>query len=382
MEQYLEKQLGCLCERVRPADPHAVEAAKRHWNGIAKPLYGLGKFEELLVKIAGVQKTEDIRLDRKAVVVFCADNGVVAEGVTQTDSSVTAVVTENFARGIASVNRMATVAGADVIPVDIGVLGEIKEPGVRSCRIANGTKNMRREPAMSHEQALEAIHTGITLASELKDAGYDLLAVGEMGIGNTTTSSAVASVILQAPVELVTGRGAGLSNAGLEKKIEVIKEAIALHQPDPEDPLSVLEAVGGFDIAGMCGLMLGGAIYRIPVVLDGLISLVAALLAQKFCPQVTDFLLPSHMGKEPACAMAMEKLGLEASIYGNLALGEGTGAVMLFPLLDMAEAVYRENSTFEDIHVGAYQEFADRESVKPREMTHTEKDSFGKETQA
>ena len=357
MEQYLEKQLSCLCKSVRPADALAVEAAKRHWNGIAKPLYGLGKFEELLVKIAGVQKTEDICLNKKAVVVFCADNGVVAEGVTQTDSSVTAVVTENFARGIASVNRMASVAGADVIPVDIGVLGEIKEPGVRNCRIANGTKNMRKEPAMSHEQVLEAIHTGITLASELKDAGYDLLAVGEMGIGNTTTSSAVASVLLQAPVELVTGRGAGLSNTGLEKKIEVIKEAIALHQPDPEDPLAVLEAVGGFDIAGMCGLMLGGAIYRIPVVLDGLISMVAALLAQKLCPQVTDFLLPSHMGKEPACAMAMEKLGLEASIYGNLALGEGTGAVMLFPLLDMAEAVYRENSTFEEIHVGAYQEF-------------------------
>lgn len=169
------------------------------------------------------------------------------------------------------------------------------------------------------------------------------------------------SVLLQAPVEIVTGRGAGLSNAGLEKKIEVIKEAIALHHPDPEDPLAVLEAVGGFDIAGMCGLMLGGAIYRIPMVLDGLISLMAALLARKFCPLVTDFLLPSHMGKEPACGMAMETLGLEASIYGNLALGEGTGAVMLFPLLDMAEAVYRENSTFENIHVDAYQNFEEEQ---------------------
>ena len=341
MEQYLEKQLHCLCRSVRAADERAVDAAKRHWNGIAKPLYGLGRFEDLLTKVAGIQNTEDIKIDRKAVVVFCADNGVVAEGVTQTDSSVTAVVTENFARGIASVNRMASVAGADVIPVDIGVMGEIKEPGVRNCRIANGT--------------------GIRLASELKDTGYDLLAVGEMGIGNTTTSSAVASVLLQAPVEIVTGRGAGLSNAGLEKKIEVIKEAIALHHPDPEDPLAVLEAVGGFDIAGMCGLMLGGAIYRIPVVLDGLISLMAALLARKFCPLVTDFLLPSHMGKEPACGMAMETLGLEASIYGNLALGEGTGAVMLFPLLDMAEAVYRENSTFENIHVDAYQNFEEEQ---------------------
>ena len=382
MEQYLEKQLHCLCRSVRAADERAVDAAKRHWNGIAKPLYGLGRFEDLLTKVAGIQNTEDIKIDRKAVVVFCADNGVVAEGVTQTDSSVTAVVTENFARGIASVNRMASVAGADVIPVDIGVMGEIKEPGVRNCRIANGTSNLRREPAMSREQALEALHTGIRLASELKDTGYDLLAVGEMGIGNTTTSSAVASVLLQAPVELVTGRGAGLSNAGLEKKIEVIKEAIALHHPDPEDPMAVLESVGGFDIAGMCGLMLGGAIYRIPVVLDGLISLMAALLAQKFCPLVTDFLLPSHMGKEPACGMAMEKLGLEASIYGNLALGEGKGAVMLFPLLDMAEAVYRENSTFEDIHVEAYQSFDEQGPDGTKITPQTETDSFGKEEQA
>lgn len=149
MEQYLEKQLHCLCRSVRAADERAVDAAKRHWNGIAKPLYGLGRFEDLLTKVAGIQNTEDIKIDRKAVVVFCADNGVVAEGVTQTDSSVTAVVTENFARGIASVNRMASVAGADVIPVDIGIMGEIKEPGVRNCRIANGTSNLRREPAMS-----------------------------------------------------------------------------------------------------------------------------------------------------------------------------------------------------------------------------------------
>ena len=169
MEQYLEEQLHCLCRSVRAADERAVEAAKRHWNGIAKPLYGLGRFEDLLTKVAGIQNTEDIKIDRKAVVVFCADNGVVAEGVTQTDSSVTAVVTENFARGIASVNRMASVAGADVIPVDIGVMGEIKEPGVRNCRIANGTNNMRKEPVMSREQALEALHTGIRLASELKD---------------------------------------------------------------------------------------------------------------------------------------------------------------------------------------------------------------------
>ncbi len=357
MEQYFLRQLLCLTERVRQADQKAMEASRRHWDGIAKPIGGLGKMEQLITKIAGIQESADVELDRKAVIIFCADNGVVEEGVTQTDSSVTAVVTENFAKGIASVNRMADLAGADVIPVDIGVAGRIGEAGVRNCRIACGSANMRREPAMTMEQTLEAVHTGIGIAGEMKNAGYHLLAAGEMGIGNTTTSSAVAGVMLGQSAELVTGRGAGLSREGLERKIEVIKDAIALHRPDKEKPLEVLAALGGFDIAGLCGLMLGGAIFRIPVVLDGMISAAAALVAQKLCPAVTDYLLPSHMGREPACVLAMERLGLEPVIYGNLALGEGTGAVMLFPLLDMACAVYRANSTFGDISIQAYEKF-------------------------
>lgn len=355
MEQYLRRQLKCLTEHVRPADTSAVEASKRHWDGIAKPIDGLGKMEQLIAKIAGIQGSADVTLDRKAVVVFCADHGVVEEGVTQTDSSVTLVVTENFAKGITSVNRMAAVAGADVLPVDIGIAGEVQEPGVRNAKIAYGSANLRREPAMTMEQTLEAIHVGISIAGELKDAGYDLLAAGEMGIGNTTASSAVAAVMLEQNVETVTGRGAGLSAEGLEKKIQVIRDAIALHRPDPENPLAVLAALGGFDLAGICGLMLGGAVYRIPVVLDGMISASAALIAQKICPAVTDYLLPSHMGKEPACRLAMEKLGFDPVIWGNLALGEGTGAVMLFPLLDMAYEVYRENSTFADIQITAYE---------------------------
>lgn len=359
MEQYFRQQLECLCRNVKPANREMIAAAHRHWNGIAKPLRGLGHLEEVIARIAGIQQTEDVSLERKAVVVFCADNGVVAEGVTQTDSSVTAVVTDNFARGTASVNRMAAVAGADVLPVDMGVAGELHEPGVRNCKIARGTANLRREPAMTMQQALEAIHTGISLAGELKDAGYDLLAVGEMGIGNTTTSSAIASVLLHQSVKQVTGRGAGLSNEGLERKIQVIEDAIRLHQPDADRPLEVLAALGGFDIAGMTGLLLGGAVYQIPIVLDGMISVVAALLAQAVCPRSTDYMLPSHLGKEPACQLAMEQLGLSPVIHGELALGEGTGAVMLFPLLDMAYAVYRENETFEDIQIEAYKPFAE-----------------------
>lgn len=359
MEPYYRQQLDCLLRSVRPADERYVEAAYRHWDGIAKPLNGLGRFEQMIAKIAGIQGTEQVSLERKAVVVFCADNGVVAEGVTQTDSSVTAVVTENFARGIASVNRMAAIAGAEVLPVDMGVAGEIREPGVRNCKIAWGTANLLKEPAMTMEQAYAAVHAGIGIAGELKDAGYDLLGVGEMGIGNTTTGSAIVSVLLDRPVAEVTGRGAGLSGEGLRRKIRVIEEAIALHRPDRDCPMEVLAKLGGFDIAGMAGLMLGGAINRIPVVLDGMISVAAALVAQSICPAVTDYLLPSHLGKEPACALAMERLGLFPVIHGELALGEGTGAVMLFPLLEQAHAVYRENSTFEDIHIDAYEKFSE-----------------------
>lgn len=357
MEQYYRQQLECMIDKVRPADRAAMEASRRHWDQIAKPIDGLGLMEQMITKIAGVQGRENVRIDRKAVVVFCADNGIVAEGVTQTDSSVTAIVTANFAKGIASVNRMARIAGAEVIPVDIGVAGNVDEPGVVVRKVACGTANFRREPAMTMEQVLAAVYEGIRIASEMKDMGYDLLAVGEMGIGNTSTSSAVASVMLREPVEAVTGRGAGLSEEGLQRKIQVIREALELHRPDPEKPLEVLSLVGGLDIAGMTGLMLGGAIYRIPVVLDGMISAAAALLAKGLCPSVTDFLLASHMGKEPACRLAMERLGLEPVIYGRLALGEGTGAVMLLPLLEMAYEVYKENSTFEDIHVEAYEKF-------------------------
>ncbi|MCD8371092.1 MAG: nicotinate-nucleotide--dimethylbenzimidazole phosphoribosyltransferase [Clostridiales bacterium] len=355
MEAYYGRQIECLCRSVHGTDGSIYAEALRRWDGIAKPIGGLGEFERLIAKIAAIQGQTDVSLSRRAVVIFCADNGVTAEGVTQTDSKVTAVVTENFARGIASVNRMAAVADTDVIPVDIGVAGEIREPGVRDMKIARGTANLRREPAMSMEQTLEAVHHGIALAGEMKDAGYDLLAVGEMGIGNTTTSSAVASVLLRQPPEMVTGRGAGLSSDGLQRKLAVIRDAIALHHPDPDKPFEVLATLGGFDLAGMAGLMLGGAIYRVPVILDGMISGVAALLAQAVCPHVTDYLLASHLGKEPSCALVMERLGLRPVIHGQMGLGEGTGAVMLFPLLDLAYEVYRENRTFADIHIDAYE---------------------------
>lgn len=382
MEALYQRQLELFLKNIRHTDAEAAKEAEKHWDGIAKPIHGLGLLEDEICRIAAIQGSADIHLQKKAVVVFCADNGVVQEGVTQTDSSVTAVVANNIANGIASVNRLAQSAGADVLTIDMGIDGEVDNFAIRNCKIAYGTGNLAKEPAMTRGQALEGIMTGIHLASELKDMGYDLLAVGEMGIGNTTTSSAVIRAMTGLPAEQVTGRGAGLSDAGLQKKIQVVRDAVKLHfgeaaipdmtmrrveckEPEAKnaiqnvgrDPLKVLSCVGGFDIAGMCGLMIGCAINHVPVILDGMISLAAAVLVQALCPAAVDYMIASHLGKEPACADVMDLLGLKAPIHAELALGEGTGAVMLMPLLDMAHAVYRENPNFDDIHIRAYEKY-------------------------
>lgn len=223
-------------------------------------------------------------------------------------------------------------------------------------KVAMGTRNMVKEPAMTREEAAKGIEAGIEMVSRLKAKGYGLLATGEMGIGNTTTSSAVASVLLDRPVEEMTGRGAGLSSDGLNRKITAIKKAIDKHQPDPKDAIDVLAKVGGLDIAGMAGVFIGGAAFGVPVVIDGFISCVAALIAQRICPTVGDYMIASHVSKEPAAHLILEALGKEAVIHGDMCLGEGSGAVALFPFLDMGTAVYQSMSTFDDIHVEQYEE--------------------------
>ena len=242
-----------MLQQISSLDSAAMETARQHWDAIAKPLHSLGRLEDLVVQLAGITGTANLPPRKKAVLIFCADNGVVAEGVTQTTQAVTAAVTRNFTMGIASVNALSRVCGADVFPVDIGVAEELHCDGIISRKIAAGTRNFAHEPAMTREQAERAILTGIALVGEKVAAGYNLIITGEMGIGNTTTSSAVFSVLQQLPPEQVTGRGAGLSGAGLRHKVEVIAKAIALHQPDRNDVLDVLSKVGGLDICGMAG---------------------------------------------------------------------------------------------------------------------------------
>lgn len=339
----------------------AMKAAKEHWDRIGKPIEGLGLLEEMVIQVAGIQETEQVDLQKKAIIVMCADNGVVEEGVTQTGAEVTAIVTENFGKGIASVNVMAQLAGAVVFPVDIGVKTDIRHEGILNRKVTYGTKNMKKEPAMSREEALKAIQKGFEMVQALKEEGYKLIGTGEMGIGNTTTASAMLSVLLNVPVHEVTGYGAGLSEEGLQHKIAVIEEAIEVNKPNREDPIDVLSKVGGLDIAGLTGVFLGGAIYRIPIIIDGVISAAAALLAKNIDENAVSYMLPSHLGKEPASQLVMKELGLTPIIHGNLALGEGTGAALLFPLIDLAMGVYNQNKTFEDIHVEEYQRFDDKE---------------------
>ena len=340
--------------KIKPLDHNAMEIAQKRWDSIAKPLHSLGKLETLLIQIAGITGNAEVDLSRRGLIAMCADNGVVEEGVTQTGQEVTAIVAENFLKYDTSVGVMCKQNHAEIFPVDMGMVTDTK---VRTDHIiAYGTQNMTKGPAMTREQAVKGLEAGIDMVRELNDKGYRILATGEMGIGNTTTSSAVASVLLKQPVEEMTGRGAGLTSEGLVRKINAIKKAIALNEPDPEDAIDVLAKVGGLDIAGMAGVFLGGAVYGIPVVMDGFISCVSALIAMRICPAARDYILASHVSNEPAAHLILENMGKEAIIHADMCLGEGTGAVALFPILDLAAAVYHSMSTFDDIHVEQYEE--------------------------
>ena len=340
-------------QKIRPVDAAAMAAAKQHWDGLGKPLGSLGRLEKALIQIAGIQRTGDVHIDRKALVIMCADNGVVEEGVTQCGQEVTATVAENFLDEKSCVAIMCRRAGTKICPVDIGMA--VDTPRVEKRKIAYGTKNMAKEPAMTREQAVAAIEVGIAKAEELHAQGYEILATGEMGIGNTTTSSAMTAVYLGLDVETVTGRGAGLSGHGLQRKIHAIKQAIAVNQPDPEDPLDVLAKVGGLDIAGMCGLFLGGAAQQMPVVMDGFISQVAALTAVRLVPECADYILASHVSEEPGANILLKALEKDAFLTCGMRLGEGSGAVALFPILDFASDIYHKMSTFVQADIVEYQ---------------------------
>lgn len=344
--------LQTVLDQIRPVDQAAYDACIRRFDGIAKPVGSLGALELLLARIAVISGDTNIDITKKCVLVFCADNGVVQNGVAQSDHTVTTAIARVLAKGASSVCVMAKAAGADILPVDVGMVDDVE--GLLPCKVMRGTDDISCGPAMTRAQVEEAIQTGIQLVNEQKANGYRLLATGEAGIGNTTTTAAMTSTLLHLPVEAVTGRGAGLSDTGLARKQTAIRQALAVNRPNPADSLDVLEKVGGLDIAAMTGAFLGAALYRVPIVMDGVISAVAALTAVRLCPLVRDFILPSHISAEPAGLALMQELRFSPVIHADMRLGEGTGAVTLFPLLDMAAAVYDQAATFTDIAVEAY----------------------------
>ena len=343
-----------LTAGIMPADENARRACRAKWDDVAKPLGSFGALEDMTAQIAAVQGTPDVDISRRRCVVFCADHGVVEEGVTQTGSDVTAICAKAIAEGTSNVNAIAASVGCEVTAVDIGMCSDVCADGLLNRKIAYGTRNFTKHPAMTRDECERALLTGAALAGEFQAQGCSMLLTGEMGIGNTTPTAALAAFFLRQPASQLTGRGAGLSDAGFSRKIEAIQTALSLHHPDPNDPVGILAALGGLEIAGMAGLYLGGAYHRIPVVIDGVISAAAAVAAAKICPCSVQFMLASHASDEPAGEGLLHLLGLRPVIQAGLRLGEGTGGLLLLPLLDAALSLYRRAHRFDSLPFERY----------------------------
>ncbi len=339
--------------------------AKERWDNIAKPIDSLGLLENYVVKLCNISGSDQpYIMDKKALVIMCGDHGVVSEGVTQTGSHVTRIVSENFAKGKSCVNQMAKEAGADVFTIDMGMAGEsyleerLTTGAVINRKVSSGTKNMLYEPAMTKEECEKAINIGMDLVAELKNMGYKIIATGEMGIGNTTSTSVLTGILLDLEADKVVGRGAGLSDEGMTKKLSVVEKTMErIKNKNITKPIDLLAEAGGYELAGMTGLFLGGVKYHVPIVIDGAISGVSALVASRIDSRVKDYALASHVSDEITGRLILEKLELEAIINGRLRLGEGSGAVALFPLLDMAMSVYKNMGSFKEYKIEAYKRF-------------------------
>ena len=350
-----KKTIDEVIREILPPDERARMQAAARWNAVAKPLGSLGLFENMITRIAALRGQAAFCLEKKALLVFCADNGVVARGVSQCGSEVTGKVAVALAEGRSTANTMARKTGCRVIPADVGILDFPGHPGVRNLRVRNGTGDISREAAMTREDCLAAMAGGATLTEELIREGTELLAVGEMGIGNTTTATALSAALLNLDPDRITGRGAGLSTAGLERKKRVIRLALERIDPNEKDPVYLMTELGGLDIAAMCGAFLAAAANRTPVIIDGAVSSIAAYCAVRLCPDAGAAMLASHISAEPLGTLLLEKLGLEAPLDAGMHLGEGSGALLLMPLLETALEVYRSGQNFDGLGIEAYQ---------------------------
>ena len=341
----MQEKIEALVRAVQPLNQKAMLAAEAHQARLAKPPGSLGRLEELSVQLAGITGKVHNELPRKQLLVFAADNGVVAEGVSSAPQSVTMQQTINLTRGKTGAAVLAKRFGCGLTVCDVGVNADICESAVLNRKIAYGTQNICAGPAMTREQALQAILTGAAVAENV-DA--DAVGIGEMGIGNTTTSSAVLAVLLGADVDKVTGRGGGITEESFRKKKAVIRTAIAVNRPNRNDVIDVLAKVGGFDLAAMCGAFLGAAASRRAAVIDGFISAVAALCAVRLCPLVRGYLIPSHASFEIGYRLAMEAMDLRPLLDLGMRLGEGSGCPLAFQVLDAACAVMNNMASFDE----------------------------------
>ena len=341
----MQKELDALVRAVAPLDRSAMTAAEEYQARLAKPPGSLGRLEEISIQLAGITGRVHNALNKKQLLVFAADNGVVAEGVSSAPQSVTKQQTINLMRGKTGAAVLAKHFGCGLTVCDVGMNADIYESTVLNRKIAYGTQNICTGPAMTREQTLQAILTGAEIA---RTVDADVIGVGEMGIGNTTTSSAVLAVLLGADVEAVTGRGGGITEESFHKKKAVIRTAIEVNRPDRDDVVGVLSKVGGFDLAAMCGAFLGAAAARRPAVIDGLISAAAALCAVRLCPNVRGYLVPSHASFEIGYRLAMEAMDLRPLFDLGMRLGEGSGCPLAFQVLDAVCAVINDMATFDE----------------------------------
>lgn len=342
----MERSIFDIIQKITRPNTEMIAAAQARQASLAKPPHSLGKLEDIAVRIAGITGNLYNRADKRRVIVFASDNGIVEEGVASAPQSVTLAQTINIARGLTGVGVIARHYHTETDVIDMGVNADFSHPGVRNEKIAYGTKNFAKEPAMTRAQAVRAMETGIEAARRAKADGMEIIGIGEMGIGNTSTSSAVLSVLLNVPAEETVSRGGGVNDTGFLRKKEVINSAIAAWKPDPKDPIDVLAKVGGFDLCGMTGAFLGAAAEHLPVVIDGFISAVAALCAARLCPDCVEYMIPSHASMERGYAMAMRALGLAPILQLDMRLGEGSGCPIAFEIVSTALDVMENMATF------------------------------------
>ncbi len=343
--------MGLLEETLKVINPSDKETIKLAWKSIdnlTKPIGSLGGLEEIAAKMAGITEKIHNKINKKNIVIMCADNGVCEEGVSCCDQSTTVTVANNFTRGITGVCVLAKYAKSDITVVDVGVKEDLPNPKIINKKVAYGTKNMAKEAAMTREQAVKAIEAGIEIVDNLVKEGYDLFGTGEMGIGNTSTSAAVLSVLTDLLVDVVAGKGSGLTEEQFQNKKRVIEKAIEVNKPNKDDIIDVISKVGGLDIAGICGCFLGAAKNRVPIVIDGLISSAAALCAYRLNNKVIDFIFPSHLSAEPGAVYMMKELNLKPMLNLGMRLGEGSGCPLAFNVIEAALEAMNNMATFDE----------------------------------